>query len=134
SQAIVNRMWGYLMGRGIVEPVDDFRSSNPAANPELLAALADDFRKSGYDLRHLVQTIVESRTYQLSGVPNRTNENDTTNFRRFVPYPLPAEVLLDAISKATGVPERFEILEGGFGGGGVAPPRTRAISLLDPGL
>jgi hypothetical protein len=134
SQAIVNRIWGDLMGRGIVEPVDDFRSSNPPSNPALLLALADDFQKSGYNLRHLIQTIVESHTYQLSGMPNRANENDGTNFSHFVPYPLPAEVLLDAISKATGVPEKFEILEGGFGGGGVAPAGTRAISLLDPGL
>jgi len=134
AQAIANRIWGYLMGRGVVEPVDDFRYSNPPSNPELLQALANEFQKSGYDVRHLIQAIVESRTYQLSGTPNETNKDDRTNYSHFLGQPLPAEVLLDAISKATGVPEKFEILEGGFGGGGVAPAGTRAISLLDPGL
>src|SRR5207248_9698444 len=107
---IVNRIWGYLTGRGIVEPVDDFRPSNPPSNPALLDALAEDFQKSGCDIRHLVETIVESRTYQLSGISNDTKETDLLNYAHFRPYPLPAEVLLDAISKITGVPEKFEIL------------------------
>src|SRR5205823_9355302 len=72
SEAAVNRIWGQFFGRGIVDPVDDFRSTNPPTHPELLAALAKDFREHGYDLRRLMKTIVMSRTYQLSRVPNST--------------------------------------------------------------
>src|SRR5262249_55662598 len=75
AEAAANRFWCYFFSRGIVEPVDDFRSTNPPTNPQLLQALAKDFREHGYDLRHLIRTIVNSRTYQLSSVPNETNKD-----------------------------------------------------------
>ena len=78
AEAAVNRIWGHFFGRGIVDPVDDFRSTNPPTHPELLAALARDFREHGYDLRHLMKTIVLSRTYQLSS----RSERDQSRRRR----------------------------------------------------
>ncbi len=120
AQALVNRVWDWFFGRGIVDPVDDFRSTNPPTHPELLRALAADFREHGHDLKHLMRVIVRSRTYQLSGTPNETNRGDHLNFSHALPRPLEAAVLLDAISEATGVPDLFK---------GV-PPGTRAISLL----
>jgi hypothetical protein len=94
SQA--NFIWYHLLGRGLVEPIDDFRVTNPPSNPALLDALAQDFAASGFDLRHLVRTIVSSRTYQLSSEPNETNLEDEGNFARAVVRRLPAETLLDA--------------------------------------
>jgi hypothetical protein len=108
AEAAVNRMWSYFFGRGIVNPVDDFRSTNPPTHPELLQALARDFREHGFDLKHLMRLIVGSRTYQLSGVPNETNRGDEINYSHALGRPLDAEVLLDAISDVTGVPEVFE--------------------------
>jgi hypothetical protein len=132
AEATVNRMWSYFFGRGIVDPVDDFRSTNPATHPELLARLAQDFRDHNHDLRYLIRTIVSSRTYQLSGVPNATNADDRSNYSHSVPRALDAEVLLDAISDVTGVPEVFstsvsEITKSG----GQAPTGTRAITLRE---
>lgn len=121
TKSVVNRVWFHLMGRGIVDPVDDFRESNPSSNDELLAALADDFAKNGYDLRRLVTTILKSRTYQLSALPNDTNRDDTKYFSRAVTKLLTAEQLLDAICDYTGVPEKFAGL----------PAGTRAIQLPD---
>ena len=80
SRAIVNRIWAYFFQRGIVEPVDDFRPSNPPTHPELLDALASEFRRSGYDIRRLMRVITQSRTYQLSSDPNKTNEEDKVNY------------------------------------------------------
>ena len=120
AEAIVNRIWGHFFGRGIVDPVDDFKLANPATHPDLLAALAEDFRDGGYDLRQLMRRIVRSRVYQLSSVPNASNRTDRTNYARAHPRPLDAEVLLDAISQVTGVPERF----------GTKPEGTRAINLV----
>ena len=94
AEAIANRMWGYFFARGIVDPVDDFHSTNPPTHPDLLKALAKDFRKQGHDLKHLIRLIVQSRTYQLSGSPNATNREDRTNYSRSLPRPLDAEVLL----------------------------------------
>ena len=85
AEAAVNRIWSYFFGRGIVDPVDDFRSTNPATHPELLARLAQDFRDHNHDLRYLIRTIVSSRTYQLSGVPNETNADDRSNYSHAVP-------------------------------------------------
>jgi hypothetical protein len=102
ARAQVNRIWYNLLGRGIVEPLDDFRPSNPPANPELLDWLANDFVKHNFDLRHTVRTIMTSRTYQLSSVPNNTNEEDETNFSRAYVRPLQAEQLLDSLARATG--------------------------------
>ena len=107
AEAMVNRMWGYFFGRGIVDPVDDFRLTNPPTHPELLKVLAKDFKEHGYDLKHLIRLIVQSRTYQLSSTPNETNKDDKINYSRALPRPLDAEVLLDAISQVTGVPEEF---------------------------
>ncbi len=103
AQAMVNRMWGYFFGRGIVDPVDDFRSNNLATHPQLLEALARRFSRSGYDLRSLIRLIVESRTYQLSGSPNPINRYDRVNYSRAFPRPLDTELLLKAISHVSGV-------------------------------
>src|SRR5262249_30177127 len=97
AEAAVNRIWGYFFARGIVDPVDDFRSTNPPTHPELLAALAKDFREHGYDLRHLMKTIVSSRTYQLSHRSNETNREDVINYSHSLARGLDAEVLLDAV-------------------------------------
>ncbi|HMJ65237.1 MAG TPA: DUF1553 domain-containing protein, partial [Candidatus Binatia bacterium] len=117
ARAAVNRVWASFFGRGFVEPVDDFRSSNPASNEPLLNALADDFAKHGYDLKHLMHTILSSRLYQLSSAPNEYNLTDTKNFSRSYRRRLPAEVLLDAVVDVTGVSEEFE----------GCPPGTRAV-------
>lgn len=103
----VNRVWYHLMGRGIVEPNDDFRASNPPSNGPLLEALAHDFVAHRFDLRYLVRTIMNSRTYQLSAVPNETNREDETNFSHALVRPLQAEQLLDALSQLTEVPVKF---------------------------
>jgi len=132
AEATVNRIWGYYFARGIVDPVDDFRSTNPPTHPQLLAALAADFREHGYDLRRLMKTIVSSRTYQLSHRPNATNSGDVTNYSRSLARGLDAEVLLDAVADVTGIPETFStaITEGATVG--QAPAGTRAIQLRDP--
>ena len=103
APAMVNRMWGYFFGRGIVDPVDDFRSNNLATHPQLLEALAQHFVRSGYDLRSLMRLMVESRTYQLSGDANPTNRYDRVNYSRALPRPLETELLLRAISHVSGV-------------------------------
>jgi hypothetical protein len=107
ARAQVNRIWFHLLGRGIVEPIDDFRASNPPVNPALLDALAADFVAHGFDLRHTVRVIMNSRSYQLSAVPNETNRDDESNFARAIVRPLQAEVLLDAYSQVLGVPVKF---------------------------
>jgi hypothetical protein len=103
-----NRIWSYLLGRGIVEPNDDFRESNPPANGPLLDALAKDLAEHRFDLKHLVRTIMNSRTYQLSAATNATNEDDETNFSHALVRSLPAEPLLDAVAQVTGVPVEFD--------------------------
>lgn len=104
---LANRVWFHLMGRGIVDPVDDFRDSNPPANPALLDALTDYFVQHGRRTKPLVAWIMRSRTYQASAVPLPTNRDDDTNFSHATVRMLPAEVLLDAISQVLEVPERF---------------------------
>src|SRR5260370_12148626 len=79
ARNIVNRFWGYLMGRGLVEPIDDMRATNPAINPELLDALAQDFVKAKFDLKHLLRTIMRSRAYQLSSTATPDNQADSAN-------------------------------------------------------
>ena len=103
----VNRVWFHLLGRGIVDPIDDFRATNPPSHPELLDTLARDFVEQDFDLRHLIRTIMNSRTYQLSAVPNDTNRDDGANFSRAQVRRLSAEQLLDSLSRATGVPVEF---------------------------
>jgi hypothetical protein len=122
ARAQANRIWNYLLGRGIVDPNDDFRLSNPPVNPALLDALAQDLVAHKFDLKYLVRTIMNSRTYQLSAVPNDTNKDDDINFSHATVRALPAEQLLDAISRLTGVAAEFP----------GQPPGTRAGQL--PGL
>ncbi len=122
ARAIVNRVWKELLGRGLVEPVDDLRPTNPPSNPALLDALAGEFVRQRYDLRKLVRVIVSSRTYQLSSQANNINRLDECFFSHAYLKPLAAQVLADAIAQATGVPDEF---------GGVAPG-TRAVELIDP--
>ncbi|MDZ4288128.1 MAG: DUF1549 and DUF1553 domain-containing protein [Prosthecobacter sp.] len=117
AKAIVNRIWSDFLGRGIVDPVDDFRVSNPPTNEALLDWLAQDFIAHGYDLKHLMRTILSSRTYQLSSQPNEHNLADTKNFSRAYKRRLSAEVLLDAVGDLTGVRDSFSGL----------PPNSRAV-------
>ncbi len=103
-----NRIWYWLMGRGIVDPEDDFRQSNPPVNGPLLDALAKDLTEHQFDQKHLIRTIMNSRTYQLSAIPNATNKDDETNYAHTIVRSLPAEALLDAISQVTAVPATFD--------------------------
>lgn len=121
ARALVNRYWKHFFGRGLVDPEDDMRDTNPPTNPELLEALAAHFVKSGYDLKDLVRTLAGSTTYQLSAEPNEHNARDRHHFSRFYPRRLHAEVLLDAVHGVLGAESRFEGL----------PPGTRAVSLPD---
>jgi len=134
AEAAVNRIWGYFFGRGIVDPVDDFRSTNPPSHPELLEALAKSFRENGHDLRRLMKTIVMSRTYQLSHSPNAGNREDVTNYSHSLPRPVDAEVLLDAVVDVTDVPETFSTAVTDGSAVGQAPAGTRAIHLKDPDM
>ena len=107
ARAIVNRVWAQFFGRGIVDPVDDFRASNPPTNEPLLDWLARDFVNHDYDLKQLMRTIMRSRLYQLSSTPNEYNLADTKNFSRALRRRLPAEVLLDALNDVTGTTDDF---------------------------
>ncbi len=118
ARVIVNRTWAELMGRGIVEPVDDLRATNPPSNGPLLDALAADFVAHGHDLKHLIRTIMNSGAYGLSSEPTARNVADTRNFSRHYRQRPRAEVLLDAVVDITGVPEAFD----------AAPPGTRAAA------
>ena len=119
AKVAVNRIWADLMGRGLVDPVDDLRATNPPSNGPLLDALADHFRKVGYDQKKLLRTILTSHVYGLSSIPNKQNVGDLRNYSRHYRQRLRGEVLLDAMTDITGVPEVFT----------AAPPRTRAIEL-----
>lgn len=107
AESQANWIWYHVMGRGLVEPLDDFRETNPGVNPELLDALADDFAEHNFSLRHLVRRIMNSRTYQLSATPNATNETDQSNFSRAIVRRLTAEQLLDAQDQVLGTSARF---------------------------
>lgn len=107
AKAMVNRIWAELFGRGLVDPVDDFRESNPPVNEPLLEWLAQDFVANGFDQKKTISTILRSRLYQQSSKPNETNVADNRNFSRSYRRRLPAEVLLDAISDITNKPETF---------------------------
>jgi hypothetical protein len=121
QRAIVNRVWGNFMGRGIVDPVDDVRATNPASNEELFNALCKDFVDHHFDVKYLVRTIMNSAVYQLSADANATNQNDNKYYSKYIVKRLPAEVLLDAMSQVTGVPTAFS----GY------PAGTRALQLPD---
>ena len=117
SKAIANRIWSHFFGRGIVDPVDDFRVSNPPSHPALLDALARDLVEAGYDLKALMRAIMSSQLYQLSAEPNESNRADTRAFSRFYRRRLPAEMMADALADITGVPTRYPGL----------PPGSRAV-------
>ncbi|QEL17935.1 DUF1549 and DUF1553 domain-containing protein [Limnoglobus roseus] len=121
ARNFANRIWANLLGRGIVEPVDDVRATNPPSNPDLLDALAKFAAQKKYDTRELVRLICNSRAYQSSSVPNASNEKDEQNFSRVAFRRPSAEVLLDMIGQATGVGDRFAGL----------PPGTRAVQVWD---
>jgi hypothetical protein len=121
ARTLVNRYWKHFFGRGLVEPEDDIRETNPATNPELLDALARHFVDNGYNLKELVRTICHSQVYQLSAVPNEYNQVDKQNFSRYYPKRLTAEVLLDAVDQVTRFGSKFDGL----------PPGTRAVQLPD---
>jgi hypothetical protein len=129
AEAAVNRFWSYFFGRGFVNAVDDFRPVNPPTHPELLKALATDFRDHGYDLKHLIRRIIQSRTYQLAARPNETNKDDTTNYSHALPRPLEAEVLLDAISDVAGSPETFDSAARGRFAVATSPGRTIQLKM-----
>ncbi|REJ97213.1 MAG: DUF1549 domain-containing protein [Planctomycetota bacterium] len=124
ARALVNRYWKHFFGRGIVDPEDDMRVTNPPSNPALLDALAQHFIDSGFDLKNLVRTICRSRTYQLSSEPNEFNYRDKQNYSSFYPRRLTAEVLYDAVNQVSGTTS-------GFGG---VPRGTLAVQLPDNGF
>ena len=120
----MNRFWGYLLGTGIIEPLDDIRAGNPATNPELLDYLTSEFIKNGFDVRHVMRLICKSRTYQLSVETNKWNADDKVNYAHALARRLPAEVMLDAVYRVTGSVSKFP---------GIAPG-TRAAALPDSGV
>jgi hypothetical protein len=127
APSIVNRVWFHLLGKGIVDPVDDFRDTNPPSSPELLDALTKEFTKHGYRLKPLMRVILNSRTYQLASESPKQSANAANPDRYFVAAQvrmLSAEQILDAVSSATGVPEKFK----GY------PAGTRAIALPEGGI
>ena len=114
GRSMTNRVWSYFFHRGIIEPVDDLRTTNPPINPELLDALTKGFVSHKFDVRHLMRTIVLSDTYQRSSIANETNGHDDMNFSRAIPRRLSAESLLDSLVQATSVPEVFRGAPAGF--------------------
>ncbi len=121
ARTVVNRVWASFFGRGLVHPADDMRSTNPASNEELMAAVTEDFVAHGFDVKRLVRVIMSSASYQRSSEPTPANAMDDRYLSHYLPRRLPAEVLLDAIAQVTGVPERFT----GY------PARRRAMQLPD---
>ena len=121
SRLVANRIWKQFLGRGLIEPEDDLRSTNPATNEPLLQYLAGVVVAEQFNLKALMRQVMQSRTYQLSSVPNETNADDEQNFSHYRLKRLPAEVLMDAISQVTGVAEEFPGM----------PQGTRALELWD---
>lgn len=110
AEVSANRIWADLMGRGIVEPIDDFRESNPPTNAPLIKALGKQFRDQKFDMKQFIKTIVTSHVYSLSALPNETNVGDTRNYSRHYRQRLRAEVLLDSVSELIGVPDSFSAM------------------------
>ena len=108
----VNRIWSHLMGRGLVDPIDDFRNSNPPSNPQLLNALANDFLENGYDRKQLINTILKSRVYQLDSAATDQNRRDRKYFSHYPVRRLSAEQVVDAITRLTAVQQTYEGLPG----------------------
>jgi hypothetical protein len=121
ARNLANRIWAHFLGRGLVEPVDDVRATNPPTNPDLLDALAKHLVENKHDLKQLIRVITASRVYQLSSKPNTTNETDEQNYSRSLFRRIEAEVLLDMVSQTTGIEEKFAGVPGGY----------RAIQLWD---
>jgi hypothetical protein len=121
AKSYVNRVWAYLMGVGIIEPIDDIRAGNPPSNPQLLEYLANEFIASKFDVRHMMKLVCKSRVYQQSIETNRWNEGDDTNYSHAVARRLPAEVLFDAIHHAVGAPAHIPGM----------PVGSRAAQLID---
>jgi hypothetical protein len=121
ARALANRYWKHFFGRGIVDPEDDMRVTNPPSNPQLLDALSKHFIESGFNMKQLIRTICTSTTYQLSAEPNEYNAGDKQSFSRYYPKRLNAEVLLDAIDSITAATTKFNGL----------PEGTRAVQLPD---
>jgi hypothetical protein len=121
AKSLVNRYWKHFFKRGLIEPEDDIRDTNPPTNPELLDALAKHFTESGFDMKALVRVITQSHTYQLSAMPNEHNAIDRQAFSHYYPKRLTAEVLADSIDTVTGAKTDYADL----------PPGTRAVSLPD---
>ncbi|MBL8850176.1 MAG: DUF1549 domain-containing protein, partial [Planctomycetaceae bacterium] len=124
ARSYVNRVWGYLLGVGLIEPLDDIRAGNPASNPALLDHMTRSFIESGFNVRELVRAIAKSRVYQLSIAANEWNADDVRNYARAVPKRLPAETLYDAIYTVTGAKMQIP---------GV-PEGTRAAAIPDAGV
>lgn len=131
----VNFVWYHIMGRGLVEPIDDVRPTNPPTHPELMSALAADFIANDFDLRHLVRTIMTSEVYALTSVPNDMNRDDVVNYSRAIVKRLPAEKLLDAQCQVLAVPARFSgdktILRAGQLPGPRTPGRGEKLTEAD---
>jgi hypothetical protein len=121
AKSYVNRIWSYLLGVGLIEPVDDIRAGNPPTNPKLLERLTEDFESHGYDVQHLVRTICRSRAYQQSIATNKWNQDDEINYSHAIARRLPAEALYDAIYRATGATEQLSGM----------PVGLRAVQQLD---
>ncbi|MEW5974216.1 MAG: DUF1549 and DUF1553 domain-containing protein [Acidobacteriota bacterium] len=131
ARAIVNRVWSYFLGRGIIDPVDDIRASNPPVNEALLNALTKDFTDHNFDLRHLMRTIVSSRTYQASIAANEWNQDDAINFSHQQPRRLSAEQLADAISEVTGAKFEFSDVPEDFTANQLPDPHVGMGGFLD---
>jgi hypothetical protein len=129
AKVIVNRVWADLMGRGLVEPVDDLRATNPPTNGPLLDALAADFRANKYDLKHLIRTICTSYVYGLSSLPTERNSGDRQNYSRHYRTRLRGEVLLDAVSDITGVGETFTAMPAGSRANQLWTTRVQSVFL-----
>ena len=138
AKALVNRVWRNFLGRGLVEAEDDLRQTNPPSNEELFDALAKDFVKQKYDVKHLIRTVMNSAAYQRSATPQAGNKSDDRYYSRYLIRRLPAEVVLDAYSDLTKVPTAFtKVTLGQSGGTQVStdyPLGTRALQLPDTQL
>ncbi len=129
-----NRIWFNLMGRGLVDPVDDFRATNPATHPKLLDLLAGEFVAHSYDVRHMIRLIMNSQVYALSSDPNDTNADDELNYSHVVPRRLSAEQLLDAAHQVMQVPAEFTGYDKGIRAvqlSGVRIPRKQQPTAAD---
>ena len=124
ARSYVNRLWGYMLGVGLIEPIDDIRAGNPASNPELLDYLTDSFVKSGFNVAEMHRAICNSRTYQLSIKTNALNEDDSLNYSHALPRRLPAEVIFDAVHTLTGAVSNIPGM----------PKGTRATAITDSGV